>query len=99
MRLVQNQGMHLLAITPGRGFEPAAWSAVLHSGVDGFLLGRVDEADANRRAPCVGRPLVGAGRGALRGGGDRCNARGDVDRRTRVRGAKCMGGASSACMK
>jgi thiamine monophosphate synthase len=30
--------MHLLAITPGRGFEPAAWSAVLHSGVDGFLL-------------------------------------------------------------
>ncbi|MBS1767214.1 MAG: thiamine phosphate synthase [Acidobacteria bacterium] len=30
--------MFLLAITPGRGFDPAAWRAVLASGVDGFLL-------------------------------------------------------------
>lgn len=30
--------MHLLAITPGRGFQPAAWGAVLGAGVDGFLI-------------------------------------------------------------
>ena len=30
--------MILLAITPGRGFEPQAWYQVLRSGVDGFLI-------------------------------------------------------------
>jgi thiamine-phosphate pyrophosphorylase len=34
--------MHILAITPGRGFDPAAWSAVLRSGVDGFLVREPD---------------------------------------------------------
>lgn len=30
--------MHLLAITPGRGFDPEAWGRVLEAGVDGFLI-------------------------------------------------------------
>lgn len=30
--------MILLAITPGRGFDPQAWRKVLKSGVDGFLI-------------------------------------------------------------
>lgn len=30
--------MHLLAISPGQGFDPVRWTTVLHSGVDGFLL-------------------------------------------------------------
>lgn len=30
--------MILLAITPGLGFDPQAWRAVLASGVDGFLI-------------------------------------------------------------
>ena len=30
--------MHLLAITPGRGFDPEAWARVLGAGVDGFLI-------------------------------------------------------------
>lgn len=30
--------MRLLAITPGLGFEPLRWRAVLHAGVDGFLI-------------------------------------------------------------
>lgn len=30
--------MHLLAITPGMGFAPEAWAAVLHSGIDGFMI-------------------------------------------------------------
>ena len=30
--------MFILAITPGSGFDPAAWRAVLRSGVDGFLI-------------------------------------------------------------
>jgi thiamine monophosphate synthase len=30
--------MHLLAVTPGRGFDPAAWARVLASGVDGFMV-------------------------------------------------------------
>ena len=30
--------MILLAITPGLGFEPLRWRAVLHAGVDGFLI-------------------------------------------------------------
>jgi thiamine monophosphate synthase len=30
--------MILLAITPGRGFEPQAWRQVLRCGVDGFLI-------------------------------------------------------------
>lgn len=30
--------MILLAITPGLGFERDRWAAVLHSGVDGFLI-------------------------------------------------------------
>ena len=30
--------MHLLAITPGRGFHPEAWARVLEAGVDGFLI-------------------------------------------------------------
>jgi thiamine-phosphate pyrophosphorylase len=30
--------MHLLAITPGRGFDAAAWARVLDAGVDGLLL-------------------------------------------------------------
>lgn len=30
--------MHLLAITPGRGFEPGAWAPVLASGVDALLI-------------------------------------------------------------
>lgn len=34
--------MHILALTPGRGFDPAAWSTVLASGVDGFLIREPD---------------------------------------------------------
>jgi thiamine-phosphate pyrophosphorylase len=34
--------MHLLAITPGRGFEPAAWARVLEAGVDGLLIREPD---------------------------------------------------------
>lgn len=30
--------MFILAITPGTGFDPARWRAVLRSGVDGFLI-------------------------------------------------------------
>lgn len=30
--------MHVLAITPGSGFQALAWSRVLASGVDGFLI-------------------------------------------------------------
>lgn len=30
--------MHLLAVTPGEGFDPARWRTVLWSGVDGFLV-------------------------------------------------------------
>ena len=30
--------MFILAITPGSGFDPAKWRAVLNSGVDGFLI-------------------------------------------------------------
>ncbi len=30
--------MFILAITPGRGFEPTTWKRVLHSGVDGLLV-------------------------------------------------------------
>ncbi|HJV48416.1 MAG TPA: thiamine phosphate synthase [Geothrix sp.] len=39
--------MILLAITPGRGFDPASWSAVLTSGVDAFLI-REKELSARR---------------------------------------------------
>ena len=34
--------MHILAITPGRGFDSASWSAILHSGLDGFLIREPD---------------------------------------------------------
>ena len=30
--------MHLLAVTPGQGFDPARWRTVLQSGVDAFLV-------------------------------------------------------------
>ena len=30
--------MHILAITPGTGFDASSWRAVLRSGVDGFLI-------------------------------------------------------------
>ena len=30
--------MHLLAITPGEGFDPARWGPVLQSGIDALLL-------------------------------------------------------------
>ncbi|HJW32659.1 MAG TPA: thiamine phosphate synthase [Holophagaceae bacterium] len=30
--------MHLLALTPGTGFDPKAWASVLHSGIDAFML-------------------------------------------------------------
>jgi thiamine monophosphate synthase len=30
--------LHLLAISPGRGFEPERWKPLLHSGVDALLL-------------------------------------------------------------
>lgn len=30
--------MHLLAITPGRGFHPEAWARVLASGIDALLI-------------------------------------------------------------
>ncbi|MFN8011592.1 MAG: thiamine phosphate synthase [Holophagaceae bacterium] len=30
--------MHLLVLTPGRGFDAAAWARVLEAGVDGFLI-------------------------------------------------------------
>jgi thiamine monophosphate synthase len=39
--------MILLAITPGLGFDPQAWRAVLTSGVDGFLI-REKELSARR---------------------------------------------------
>jgi thiamine-phosphate pyrophosphorylase len=34
--------MHILAVTPGTGFDAAAWGAVLRSGVDGFLVREPD---------------------------------------------------------
>jgi len=34
--------MHILAVTPGTGFDAVAWGAVLHSGVDGFLVREPD---------------------------------------------------------
>ena len=37
--------MFILAITPGEGFDPVRWKAVLRSGVDGFLI-REKEMDA-----------------------------------------------------
>ncbi len=30
--------MHLLALTPGTGFEAKAWATVLHSGIDAFMI-------------------------------------------------------------
>ncbi|HJV89901.1 MAG TPA: thiamine phosphate synthase [Holophagaceae bacterium] len=30
--------MHILALTPGTGFDAKAWAAVLHSGIDGFMI-------------------------------------------------------------
>ncbi|MBI3129911.1 MAG: thiamine phosphate synthase [Acidobacteria bacterium] len=30
--------MHLLAISPGEGFDPIRWAPVLESGIDGFLI-------------------------------------------------------------
>lgn len=30
--------MHILAISPGQGFEPSRWEAVLHSGIDALML-------------------------------------------------------------
>lgn len=61
--------MHLLAITPGRGFQPEAWGPVLASGVDGVLVREPDLAPRDLlaavrwcqdRAP--GLPLWVAGR-------------------------------------
>jgi thiamine monophosphate synthase len=34
--------MHILAVTPGTGFDAAAWGAVLRSGVDGLLVREPD---------------------------------------------------------
>jgi len=47
--------MHLLAITPGRGFEPGVWAPVLASGVDALLIrepGLEPEALAEAAAWC-----------------------------------------------
>lgn len=43
--------MHLLAITPGRGFDPVAWGRVLQAGLDGLLIREPDlEAGALLKA-------------------------------------------------
>lgn len=44
--------MHLLAITPGRGFDAEAWGRVLKAGVDGFLI-REPDLEARRLLEAV----------------------------------------------
>ena len=45
-------GMHVLAITPGEGFDPPRWERVLRAGVDGFMI----------REPLQARALLAAAR-------------------------------------
>ena len=42
--------MHLLAITPGMGFDPVAWAPVLASGVDALLIREPQLREAELRA-------------------------------------------------
>ncbi len=39
--------MHLLALTPGQGFDPGRWAPVLQSGVHGFMI-REPELEARK---------------------------------------------------